>query len=337
MTINEQIIRDVLARTIGEQPVSYAGVTVRDGRVGFLLTVDPSDKALGMAMREACEVAIKQLAGVENVTAVLTAHSPALVAGLGHSKNQTPPSGGDKAKAQWNMTPVAGVKQVIAVASGKGGVGKSTTTINLAHALAVAGKKVGILDADIYGPSIPTMLGVPNTQPPVVNNKMQPAMAHGIVMMSIALITGDEAAILRGPMISKALTQMLRFTDWGDLDVFLVDMPPGTGDIHLSMVQQVPLSGVIIVTMPQTVATIDAAKCMKMFEKVNVPVLAVLENMSGDMFGEGGGKQLAAQFNVPYAGSVRLDSAIRKTNDSAEKPDTTILAQYQPVIDLLKL
>ena len=332
MTINEQIIRDVLARTIGDKPVSFAGVTVRDGRVGFLLTVDPNDKALGMAMREACEGAIKQLAGVENVTAVLTAHDTAPIPAKPESGYTDP-----RAKAQWNMTPLAGVKKIIAVASGKGGVGKSTTTINLAHALVAAGKKVGILDADIYGPSMPTMLGVPNSQPPVVNNKMQPALAHGICLMSIALITGDEAAILRGPMISKSLTQMLRFTNWGELDVLLVDMPPGTGDIHLSMVQQVPLSGVVIVTMPQKVATIDAAKCIKMFEKVNVPILAVLENMSGEMFGEGGGKQLAEQFNVPFAGSIQLDSAIRKTNDGALKPEEIILQQYQSTIGLLAL
>ncbi len=330
MTINEQIIRDVLAKIIGDNPASYAGVTVRNGRVGFLLTVDPKDKVLGLSLRDACEEAVKKLEGVESVTAVLTAHDTSPIPAKPETGYSDP-----RAKAQWNLTPIDGVRKIIAVASGKGGVGKSTTTVNLAHALVAAGKTVGILDADIYGPSMPTMLGVPNTQPPVVNNKMQPALAHGICVMSIALITGDEAAILRGPMISKSLQQMLRFTNWGELDVLLVDMPPGTGDIHLSMVQQVPLAGVVIVTMPQKVATIDAAKCIKMFEKVNVPILAVLENMSGEMFGEGGGKQLAEQFNVPYAGSIRLDSAIRKTNDAAVVPDASILGQYQTILTML--
>lgn len=330
MTTNEQTIRETLAKTIGNRPVEFSGVTLREGRAGFLLTVAPQDKSTGMALREACEVAVKQLPGVVAVTAVLTAHDDTPIPAKPQSGYDAP-----RVKAQWNLTPIAGVKRVIAVASGKGGVGKSTTTVNLAHALVAAGKKVGILDADIYGPSIPTMLGLPNMQPPVVNNKMQPAIAHDIAVMSIALITGDEAAILRGPMISKSLTQMLRFTEWGELDVLLVDMPPGTGDVHLSMVQQVPLSGVVIVTMPQKVATIDAAKCIQMFEKVDVKVLTVVENMSGDMFGTGGGKQLAEQFNLPYAGSIVLSSTIRETNDTAVKPDAATLALYQTIVEKL--
>jgi len=225
-----------------------------------------------------------------------------------------------KKPAVWVSEPLPHVKRVIAIASGKGGVGKSTTTVNLAHALSQAGKRIGILDADIYGPSIPRMMALSGK--PDFNEKMIPLENHGIKCMSMGFITGDEAAVLRGPMITKTLNQLLRMTQWGTpqapFDALLVDMPPGTGDIHLSMAQQVPLNGAIIVTTPQEVAVMDARKCASMFTKVKVPVIGVIENMSGSIFGNGGGARLAKELAVPFLGSVAMDAAICSAMDQGK-------------------
>lgn len=222
-------------------------------------------------------------------------------------------------QAVWNFTPLEHVKRVVAIASGKGGVGKSTVSVNLAHALTRSGKRAGLLDADIYGPSIPRMMSL-SGQPEIKDNKMQPLIAHGIPCMSMGFITGDQAAVLRGPMISKTLYQLLRSTQWATkenpLDMLLVDMPPGTGDIALSMAQQVPLDGVIIVTTPQAVAVIDARKALHMFKKVHVKILGVVENMSGGMFGSGGGKTLAEEEGVPFLGAIPMDAGIVASGDS---------------------
>lgn len=222
--------------------------------------------------------------------------------------------------AVWNKEPLPHVKKIIAVASGKGGVGKSTTSVNLALALAALGKRAGILDADIYGPSIPHMMNI-HGKPDMIDGKMKPLENYGVACMSIGFII-NQAAILRGPMITKALNQLLRLTRWGTdaapLDVLIVDMPPGTGDIHLSMVQQAPVDGAIIVTTPQQVATIDAQKCAEMFGKVNVPIVGVIENMSGELFGVGGGKLLANTFNVPLLGTIPADIAIREASDAGK-------------------
>jgi len=233
--------------------------------------------------------------------------------------------------AVWNKAPLPGVKKIIAVASGKGGVGKSTVAANLAMALSAQGKRVGLLDADIYGPSIPHMMSIARS-PEMTDGKMTPLENHGVACMSIGFII-DQAAILRGPMITKALNQLLRLTRWGTdaapLDVLLVDMPPGTGDIHLSMVQQAPVDGAVIVTTPQQIATIDAKKCAEMFRKVNVPILGVIENMSGELFGSGGGKALAEEIRAPFLGSVAADAKIREASDSGKPsahPMFTILA-----------
>jgi ATP-binding protein involved in chromosome partitioning len=222
--------------------------------------------------------------------------------------------------AVWNKAPLEGVRKIIVVASGKGGVGKSTTAVNLALALAAQGKRIGLLDADIYGPSIPHMMHI-FARPEYRDGKMTPLENYGVRCMSIGFII-DQAAILRGPMITKTLNQLLRLTRWGTeaepLDVLFVDMPPGTGDIHLSMVQQAPVDGAIIVTTPQQVATIDARKCATMFQKVSVPILGVIENMSGDLFGIGGGKKLAEELSVPYLGNIPMDAAIREATDAGE-------------------
>jgi len=321
MTLNSQIIRQAIDKAIPEDASRVSAITIRGGKVGFMITVAPSEKDHGLYLKNICEQQIAKLECVESVTAVVTAHDSTPIPPKPEAGYSDP-----RAKAQWNLTPIEGVKKIIAVASGKGGVGKSTTTVNLAHALTARGKKVGILDADIYGPSVPHMLGLLNTQPAITNNKMSPFESNGIKAMSMAFITGDEAAILRGPMISKSLQQMLRFTDWGDLDILLVDMPPGTGDIHLSMAQQVPLSGAIIVTTPQPVATLDAAKCAKMFLKVNVKLLGVVENMSGDMFGTGGGKKLSEEFHIPLLGSIPLNASIRQASDAGNTNAATLYA-----------
>ncbi len=224
----------------------------------------------------------------------------------------------------FNHTPIPHVARVIAVASGKGGVGKSTVTVNLAHALTLAGKRVGILDADIYGPSIPRMLGLDTyVKPELAENLMVPPQAHNIRAMSMALITGDAAAVLRAPMITKALVQFLRQTRWGTTDapcdVLLVDLPPGTGDVTLSLAQNVLIDGLVLVTTPQEVAVIDADKCAEAFSKLQVPLLGVVENMSyfvdpaggqHHIFGEGGGAKLAAKYGAPMLGALPLDPAI---------------------------
>lgn len=247
-----------------------------------------------------------------------------------------------------NHTPIPQVRKVIAVASGKGGVGKSTVTVNLAHALTAAGKRVGILDADIYGPSIPRMLGLETyLKPEVVDGQMVPPVAHGIRAMSMALVTGDAAAVLRAPMVTKALVQFLRLTRWGTaaapLDMLLVDMPPGTGDITLSLAQNAKLDGALIVTTPQQVAVIDAEKCAEAFQKLQVPLLGVVENMSGfvdasgvshALFGSGGGAQLAARFGAPLLASIPLDPAMNLCADQgrnylSEQPNAAAAQAYR--------
>jgi ATP-binding protein involved in chromosome partitioning len=228
---------------------------------------------------------------------------------------------------QRNLKPLENVKNIIAIASGKGGVGKSTTAVNLALALAGEGANVGILDADIYGPSIPLMLGVAGEQPTSDDGQsMNPLSAHGIQVMSIGfLIDADQPMIWRGPMVTQALNQMLRQTQWSDLDYLIVDMPPGTGDIQLTLSQQVPVSGVVIVTTPQDIALLDARKGLQMFRKVSVPVLGIVENMSTHictncgheepLFGSGGGARMAADYEVELLGALPLDLRIREQTD----------------------
>ncbi len=231
-----------------------------------------------------------------------------------------------------NHAPVPGVARIIAIASGKGGVGKSTVTVNLAHALTAAGKRVGILDADIYGPSIPRMLGLDTyLKPEIADGLMVPPMAHGIRAMSMALVTGDQAAVLRAPMITKALVQFLRMTAWS-CDILLVDLPPGTGDVTLSLAQNAKLDGVVIVTTPQDVAVIDADKCASAFHKLHVPILGIVENMAAfiapdgsahALFGAGGGAKLAAKYHAPLLGSLPLDPAIGIAGDAGTNYATT--------------
>lgn len=228
---------------------------------------------------------------------------------------------------QGELKPLANVRNIIAVGSGKGGVGKSTTAVNLALALAAEGLKVGILDADVYGPSVPMMLGLSGKPDSPDGKSIVPMRAHGVEAMSIGLLVDQDAPMIwRGPMATQALGQLLNDTRWGDLDVLVVDLPPGTGDIQLTMAQKIPVAGAVIVTTPQDIATLDARKALRMFEKVAIPVLGVVENMAVHVcgncghaeriFGEGGARKMAEQYGVPQLGALPLEIGIREQGDA---------------------
>ncbi|HKN79526.1 MAG TPA: iron-sulfur cluster carrier protein ApbC [Lysobacter sp.] len=249
---------------------------------------------------------------------------------------------------QGELTPLPRIRNVIAVGSGKGGVGKSTTAVNLALALAQEGARVGVLDADVYGPSIPMMLGLTGKPDSPDGKSIEPMRAHGVDAMSIGLmVEQDTPMIWRGPMATSALTQLLEQTLWGSdgqLDYLIVDLPPGTGDIQLTLAQKIPVAGAVVVTTPQDVATLDARKALRMFEKVHVPVLGLVENMAvhvcsncghvEHLFGQGGGERIAAQYGVPLLGSLPLDIGIREQGDAgtpivAAAPDSPAAAAYR--------
>jgi ATP-binding protein involved in chromosome partitioning len=246
---------------------------------------------------------------------------------------------------QEKLTPLPNVRNIIAVGSGKGGVGKSTVAVNLALALAADGAKVGILDADIYGPSVPLMLGLSGRPDSPDGKTIEPMHAHGVEAMSIGLLVDqDTPMIWRGPMATSALTQLLTETRWGDLDYLILDLPPGTGDIQLTMAQKIPVAGAVVVTTPQDVATLDARKALKMFEKVDVPVLGLIENMAvhvcsncghtEHVFGEGGGQRMAESYGVPLLGSLPLEARVREQGDAgvpivAADPDSTAARLFQ--------
>ena len=227
---------------------------------------------------------------------------------------------------QGELKPLANVRNIIAVGSGKGGVGKSTTAVNLALALAAEGLAVGVLDADVYGPSVPTMLGLSGRPDSPDGKSITPMRAHGIEAMSIGLLVAEDTPMIwRGPMATQALTQLLGDTRWGDLDVLVVDLPPGTGDIQLTLAQKIPVAGALIVTTPQDVATLDARKALKMFEKVDIPVLGLVENMAvhvcskcghaEHVFGQGGAQAMSSQYGVPVLGALPLEAGIREHGD----------------------
>ena len=251
-------------------------------------------------------------------------------------------SGAGRSDAQ----PIPGVKNTIAVASGKGGVGKSTVAVNLAVSLARAGARVGLLDADVYGPSIPLMMGV-NDKPLMNDNKIVPLEAHGVRVMSIGfLLDPSRALIWRGPLVTQLINQFLNDVAWGQLDYLIIDLPPGTGDVQLTLVQKIPISGAVIVTTPQAVALADAVKGLRMFQEVKTPVLGIIENMSGficptchdlhPIFGEGGGRRTAEQYDVPFLGEVPIEAAVREGGDegtpvSITHPDSRTAAAFTQV------
>ena len=314
-----------------------SGLVVKDGNVGFSIEVDPERGPKLEPLRKVAEAAVGGVSGVLSVTAVLTAEraqgaEPAQGGG-GHSHDHGHDHGHDQSHgggAPQEAAPLApGVKNIVAVASGKGGVGKSTTAINLALGLAAMGLRVGMLDADIYGPSQPRMMGVSGRPDSPDGDKLEPMIGHGIKVMSMGfLVAEDTPMIWRGPMVMSALQQMLRDVNWGELDIMIVDMPPGTGDAQLTMAQQVPLAGAVIVSTPQDIALLDARKGLNMFRKVDVPVLGIIENMSyftcpncgheSHIFSHGGAHDEADHLGVEFLGEIPLDIDIRTTSDSGQ-------------------
>ncbi len=350
-------LADVLDPDSGQNVVAgglISGVVVRDGNVGFALEVDPAQGAAKEPLRKACETAVERLSGVLSVTAVLTAEKPAggqpqgQAHGHGHAHDQGHAHGGQtQARAQQPDQLLPGVKSVIAIASGKGGVGKSTTAVNLATAMAAQNVRVGLLDCDIYGPSIPRMLNL-SGQPEMVGERtLRPMANYGIKCMSIGfLVAEDTAMIWRGPMVMQALEQMMRDVDWGELDVLLCDLPPGTGDAQLTMAQRVPLTGAVIVSTPQDIALLDVTRGINMFQQVNVPIFGVVENMSyyicpecghrAELFHHGGARETALRLGVDFLGEIPLDLEIRTTSDSGRpiavtRPESPHAESYRQI------
>ena len=312
-----------------------SGLVIKDGNVGFAIEVDPRKGAAMEPLRKAAETAVEGLDGVLSVTAVLTAHRGAGQAPAGGQAGGPAQGAAQSPAAQQAQGPggagalVPGVRSIVAVASGKGGVGKSTTTTNLALALATLGLKVGVLDADIYGPSQPRMLGISGRPTSPDGKTLDPMNNYGVKCMSMGfLVAEDTPMIWRGPMVQSALQQMLRDVDWGELDILVVDMPPGTGDAQLTMAQQVPLTGAVIVSTPQDIALLDARKGLNMFRKVDVPVLGIIENMSyftcpncghvSHIFAHGGARREADKLGMEFLGEIPLDLTIRETSDSGQ-------------------
>jgi ATP-binding protein involved in chromosome partitioning len=297
------------------------GVSVQDGKAYVTLHCAPQEAKSLEPMRAEAEKAVKAVKGITAALVMLTAERPAGSSGTGGA------APGPRAQAAGTKKAVAGIKNIIAVASGKGGVGKSTTAVNLALALKAQGLKVGMLDADVYGPSLPRLLGLSGKPVMGEGRMLEPLSAYGLKTMSIGFLVEDNAAMIwRGPMVMSALQQMLREVNWGELDVLVVDMPPGTGDAQLTMAQSVPLAGAVIVSTPQDLALIDARRGIAMFERVEVPILGLIENMSyflcphcgerSDIFGHGGAKHEADKQHVPYLGAVPLHIDIRERSDA---------------------
>ncbi|MFM2052399.1 MAG: iron-sulfur cluster carrier protein ApbC [Pseudomonadota bacterium] len=336
MSLTEQTVRAAI-QTVTDPNTGTDFVTGRQLRH---LKVDGADVSFDIelgyparsqidALRRALIAAVREVPGVGNVSVNVQTRIVA------HA-------------AQRGVQLLPGVRNIIAVASGKGGVGKSTTAANLALALAAEGARVGIVDADIYGPSQPTMMGISGARPESHDGKtMEPLVGHGIQVMSIGfLVDNDQAMIWRGPMATQALEQLLRQTNWDDLDYLIVDMPPGTGDIQLTLSQRVPVTGAVIVTTPQDIALLDARKGLKMFEKVSVPILGVVENMAvyccpncghvEHIFGADGGRRMAEEYGIEHLGSLPLNLSIREQADAGcptvvAEPDGEIAALYRAV------
>ena len=314
-------------------------IVVSDGKVFFSITVDAAAVKAWEPVRKVAEDAVRAVPGVQSALVALTAER-APGAGRAQAQPQQPPAGAPPRAAHPadKVQPgVPGVDAVIAVASGKGGVGKSTTAVNLALGLRDLGLKVGLLDADIYGPSMPKLLAIKEKPQTIGGTKLKPIERYGLTVMSIGFMIDEETPMIwRGPMVMSAITQMLRDVEWGKLDVMVVDMPPGTGDAQLTIAQQVPLKGAVIVSTPQDLALVDARRGVAMFKRVNVPVLGVVENMSyflcphcggrSDIFGHGGAHKEAERQGVPFLGEVPLHMTIREKSDAglpvvATEPD----------------
>ena len=303
-------------------------VVVSDGKVFFSLTVDAATVKAWEPVREAAEKAVRSISGVQSALVALTAERSPGATARGPQPAHVAAQPQRAAHPADKVQPgIPGVDAVIAVASGKGGVGKSTTAVNLALGLRDLGLKVGMLDADIYGPSLPKLLAIKEKPQTIGGTRLKPIERYGLSVMSIGFLIDEETPMIwRGPMVMSAITQMLREVEWGKLDVMVVDMPPGTGDAQLTMAQQVPLKGAVIVSTPQDLALIDARRGVAMFKRVNVPVLGVVENMSyflcpscgtrSDIFSHGGAMHEAERLGVPFLGEVPLHMTIREKSDA---------------------
>ncbi|GJD51445.1 Iron-sulfur cluster carrier protein [Methylobacterium crusticola] len=354
----DDVLRALAGVTVGAEGTALPAsgrlseiVVDPSGRVMFSIGIDPAEAAAFEAVRQAAEIAVLKLPGVKAALASLTAErgpGPAPVRPPGPAAGARPagPPGG----APRPGPALPGVRHIVAVASGKGGVGKSTTACNLALALRAQGLKVGLLDADIYGPSVPKLFGLdqkPETVSTPQGQRIVPLNGYGLAVMSIGfLIAADTAMIWRGPMVQSALTQLLREVVWGELDVLVVDMPPGTGDAQLTLAQATPLAGAVIVSTPQDLALIDARRAVTMFRRVEVPILGVVENMAtfvcphcggaSHIFGHGGARAEAQALGVPFLGEVPLTMAIRESSDAgrpvvATDPDGPQAAAYRAI------
>jgi ATP-binding protein involved in chromosome partitioning len=332
-------------------------VVVSDGKVFFSLTVDAATVKAWEPVREAAEKAVRSISGVQSALVALTAERSPGAAARGPQPAHVAAQPQRAAHPADKVQPgIPGVDAVIAVASGKGGVGKSTTAVNLALGLRDLGLKVGMLDADIYGPSLPKLLAIKEKPQTIGGTRLKPIERYGLTVMSIGFLIDEETPMIwRGPMVMSAITQMLREVEWGKLDIMVVDMPPGTGDAQLTMAQQVPLKGAVIVSTPQDLALIDARRGVAMFKRVNVPVLGVVENMSyflcpscgtrTDIFGHGGARHEAERLGVSFLGEVPLHMTIREKSDAglpvvATAPDSEHARIYRDiatkVLDQLK-
>jgi len=355
MAVSKEQVLAALTQVLapGGEPLTKAGVlsdvVVSGEKVFFSITVDAAAVQAWEPVRQRAEAAVKAVAGVSGAMVALTAERS------GGAARPAPQSAQPQARphAHGQQGPgsaqpgIPGVDAIIAVASGKGGVGKSTTAVNLALGLRDKGLKVGVLDADIYGPSLPKLLAIREKPQTIGGNRLKPIERYGLTVMSIGFLVDEETPMIwRGPMVMSAITQMLREVEWGKLDVMVVDMPPGTGDAQLTMAQQVPLKGAVIVSTPQDLALIDARRGVGMFKRVNVPVLGIVENMSyflcpscgtrSDIFGHGGAQKEAERLGVAFLGEVPLHMAIRERSDAglpvvATEPDGAHAKIYRDI------
>ncbi len=313
--ITEQIILESLKQIIDpdlRKDIVTLGfvkdIEIKDGDVSFRVVLTTPACPVKEEMETQATEIVRNLAGVKSVKVTMDAEVP-------------------KGRGLANNVTIQNVKNIIAVSSGKGGVGKSTVAVNLAVALAQDGAKVGIMDADVYGPNVPLMLGIAHKQPEIFNNKIMPVEAFGVKVISMAMLAPpDKPMVLRGPMLHGIVRQFLSDVDWGELDYLVVDMPPGTGDVQLSLAQLVPVQGAVLVTTPQNVSIADVRRALKMFEQVSVPLLGIVENMSYftppdmpekryNIFGEGGGKNLADEYDVPFLGEIPIGMEVREAGD----------------------
>ncbi len=375
MSVTQQQVMDALSKVMSPRGVALpnanvlSAITVSDGKVFFSINVDAAEARAWESVRGQAETVVRAIPGVSTAMIALTAerkpgsaapppvpqqphrHAPGQSSSHSHGggvqpvATHKPPQGGQNPMSK--QAEIPGIAAIIAVASGKGGVGKSTTALNLALGLRDQGLRVGLLDADIYGPSVPRLTGIHDKPQLNADRKMIPISRFGLSIMSIGfLVEEDTAMIWRGPMVMSAITQMLRDVAWGTLDVLVVDMPPGTGDAQLTLAQNVPLKGAVIISTPQDLSLIDARRGLAMFKKVNVPVLGIVENMSyfqcpqcgtrSDIFGHGGARHEAEKLGVPFLGEIPLHISIRTTSDAGtpvvdSEPDGPHAAIYRAI------